>query len=192
MHIPPGFDWYAWVILPFIVFFARIADVTLGTLRIVFTSRGKRNIAPVLGFFEVFIWIVAISQIVQNLHSVTAFFGYAAGFATGTYIGLGIEERLAMGTLVLRIVLPKEGDQLAKALHEAGYGVTRVRGEGANGPVKILYTIVKRRDYAEVVEIIQRINPKAFFSAEEVRSTQAGVFPIRLQSRDGILGRIAK
>ncbi len=77
------FDWYAWVILPFLVFFARIADVTLGTLRIIFTSRGRRNLAPLLGFVEVFIWIVVVRQIVKNAHSLTAYIGYAAGFAAG-------------------------------------------------------------------------------------------------------------
>lgn len=67
-----AFDWHAWVILPFIVFFARVADVTLGTLRIIFTSHGRRNIAPLLGFVEVFIWIVIFGQIVKNANSLTA------------------------------------------------------------------------------------------------------------------------
>ena len=118
-----SFDTYAWVILPFIVFFARIADVTLGTLRIIFTSRGKRNIAPILGFVEVFIWIVVVGQIVKNVHSFTAYFGYAAGFAAGTYIGMKIEEKLALGTLVLRIILAEGGDEMAHNLREAGYGL---------------------------------------------------------------------
>ena len=78
-----GFNWYAWVVLPLIIFIARIFDVTLGTIRIIFVARGKRNLAPVLGFFEVLIWIVVISQLVQNLESFTAYIGYAAGFAAG-------------------------------------------------------------------------------------------------------------
>lgn len=175
------FDVYAWVILPFIVFFARIADVTLGTLRIIFTSRGKRNIAPLLGFVEVFIWIVVVGQIVKNVHSVTAYVGYAAGFATGTYVGMKIEERLALGTLVLRIILAQGGDEMAQRLRASGYGVTIVNGEGATGPVKLLYTIIKRKDLPVVSEIIHSVSPKAFFSVEEVRSAESGIFPIASQ-----------
>jgi uncharacterized protein YebE (UPF0316 family) len=171
-----SFDWYAWVILPIIVFIARVADVTLGTLRIVFTSRGKRNLAPILGFVEVFIWIVVVGQIVKNIHSFTAFFGYAAGFAMGTYIGLKIEEKLAIGTLVLRIILSHGGEELAAELRAAGFGVTIVNGEGASGPVKLLYTVIKRKELKAVSAIIHQNNPKTFFSVEEVRSAESGIF----------------
>lgn len=170
------FDWYAWVILPFIVFFARVADVTLGTLRIIFTSRGKRNLAPVLGFVEVFIWIVVVGQIVKNAHSLTAYIGYAAGFATGTYIGMLIEERMAMGTLILRIILSKGSDELTAALRTAGFGVTSVNGEGGQGAVKLLCTIVQRKKLNIVTGIIHEICPGAFFSVEEVRSSEMGIF----------------
>lgn len=179
-----SFDAYAWVILPFIVFFARIADVTLGTLRIIFTSRGKRNIAPLLGFVEVFIWIVVVSQIVKNAHSLTAYIGYAAGFAAGTYIGMKIEEKLAIGTLVLRIILAQGGDNLAQHLRESGYGVTIVNGEGASGAVKLLYTVIKRKDLETVAEIIHVVNPKAFFSVEEVRMAESGIFPVQTQVKE--------
>lgn len=171
------FDWYAWVILPFIVFFARVADVTLGTLRIIFTSRGKRNLAPVLGFVEVFIWIVVVGQIVKNAHSLTAYIGYAAGFATGTYIGMLIEERMAMGTLILRIILSKGSDELTAALRAAGFGVTSVNGEGGQGAVKLLYTVVQRKRLSTITNIIHEICPGAFFSVEEVRSSEMGIFP---------------
>lgn len=172
------FDVYAWVILPFIVFFARIADVTLGTMRIIFTSRGKRNIAPFLGFVEVLIWIVVVSQIVKSVTSITAYIGYAAGFAMGTYVGMKIEERLAMGTVVLRIILAQGGEEMAKHLRDSGYGVTVVNGEGSTGPVKLLYTIIKRKDMGEVSKIIHAMNPKAFFSVEEVRFAESGIFPV--------------
>jgi uncharacterized protein YebE (UPF0316 family) len=156
-----------------------VVDVSLGTLRIIFTSRGKRNLASLLGFVEVFIWIVVVGQIVQNIHSITAYIGYAAGFAVGTYIGMKIEERLALGTLILRIILSQDGDELACHLRSAGYGVTMVNGEGASGAVKLLYTVIKRRDFNTVVEIIRSICPSAFYSVEEVRSAESGIFPVK-------------
>jgi uncharacterized protein YebE (UPF0316 family) len=177
-------DWYAWVVLPLMVFFARVVDVSLGTLRIIYTSRGKRNIASLLGFVEVFIWILVVSQIVSNVHSLPAYIAYAAGFATGTFVGMKIEERLALGTMVLRIILPQGGDEMAHSLRSAGYGVTIVNGEGAAGAVKLLYTVIKRRDLEEVARIIHAKNPKAFFSVEEVRLAESGVFPVDTQVAD--------
>lgn len=170
---------YPMVILPVIIFLARIADVTLGTIRIIMVSRGKRNIAPFLGFCEVFIWIVAISQIMQSVRSFPAFLGYAAGFAAGNFVGMLVEEKLALGTVIIRVILQKGGDELAESLHAAGFGVTSVDGAGANGAVKLVYTIVKRKDLRQATDIIHQICPKAFLTIEEVRSTEEGVFPNR-------------
>jgi uncharacterized protein YebE (UPF0316 family) len=181
-----SFNWYSWVILPLIVFCARVTDVSLGTLRIIFTSRGKRNIAPLLGFVEVFIWIVVVSQVVKNVHSFPAYFGYAAGFAVGTYIGMRIDERLAIGTLVIRIILPQEGMTLAQHLRSAGYGVTVADGMGAAGEVKILFTIIQRKSLAGVVELIKEVSPKAFFTVEELRSTESGIFPVKASQMEKI------
>lgn len=172
------FNWYASVILPLIVFLARVTDVSLGTLRIIFTSRGKRNIAPLLGFVEVFIWIVVVSQVVKNVHSLPAYLGYAAGFAVGTYVGMKIEERLALGTLVIRIILAQGGENLAKRLRADGYGVTVVNGMGSGGEVKLLYTVIQRKNLEATIQVIKSINPKAFYSVEEVRTAESGIFPL--------------
>ena len=170
-------DLYTWILLPLLIFVARVIDVGLGTLRIIFTARGKRQLAPLLGFVEVFIWVAVISQMVRGVNHVVAYLAYAAGFAAGNYVGMWIENRLALGTLILRIILAHSGDELTKALHEANYGVTQVDGQGANGPVKLIYTIVRRKDLPGVLDIVHRITPKAFIAIEEVRSTEQGIFP---------------
>lgn len=174
------FDWYTWVTLPLIVFLARVTDVTLGTMRIIFVSRGRKIIAPLLGFVEVFIWITVVSQIVGSAkNNFPAYLAYAAGFAVGNYFGMVLEDKLAIGTLVVRAFLSKDGANLVKNLHEKGYGVTYVDGHGVNGPVQVIYTIVMRRELPEVVDIIQETHPKAFYTVEELRSVQQGVFPVR-------------
>ncbi len=170
-------DLFAWVILPILIFFARVTDVTLGTLRIIFVSRGKRMLAPILGFFEVLIWIVAIGQLMQNLGSVTSYLGYAAGFAAGNFVGMLIEDRLAIGSLVVRCILPAGGDEVMRLLHESGFGATEVDGQGANGPVKLIYVALKRKHLKEVTQIIHTVYPKAFLTVEDLRSVEAGVFP---------------
>jgi uncharacterized protein YebE (UPF0316 family) len=171
------FDWYTWVGLPALVFLARVVDVTLGTLRIIFTSRGKKLLAPLLGFVEVFIWVSVIAQITRQANNVAAYFAYAAGFAAGNYIGMFIENKLAMGMLVVRAIIPNHVYELTKSLSEKGYGATRVDAHGSQGPVNLIYTIVQRKDLPEVAGIIQGAYPNAFFTVEELRSVEHGVFP---------------
>lgn len=170
-------NWYEWLGLPLIIFVARVLDVGLGTIRIIFTSRGKRHLAPLLGFVEVFIWVAVISQITKTATGFPAYFAYAAGFAVGNYVGMKIEDALAIGKVVVRMILSSGGEEIAHALHESGFGATIVDGQGANGQVKLIYAIVNRRDLADVTGIINRIHPRAFLSVEEVRSSQEGVFP---------------
>ncbi len=178
---------YNRLLFPLFVFAARILDVTLGTLRIIFVSRGQRRIAPVLGFFEVLIWITAVGQIVRNIHDVSGYLAYAAGFAVGNYIGMRLEQRLGFGTVAIRIFVPQGGEELAHNLHTAGYGVTILDGRGATGPVKVLFTLIPRWALEVVTGIIHRTHPKAFFSIEEVRSTTEGVFPLARGSWQAVL-----
>lgn len=175
------FDWFAWIVLPLMIFLARIFDVTLGTLRIIFVSRGKRNLAPVLGFFEVLIWITVIGQLVQNLDSLVAYLAYAGGFAAGNYVGLWLEDRLAIGTYIVRIMTPEVGEILTQKIHEAGFGVTTVAGKGYLVPVTLLYVVVKRKSMMQIMGIIHENLPNAFVTIEEVKSTEKGIFPRTLQ-----------
>jgi uncharacterized protein YebE (UPF0316 family) len=176
-------DVFTWVIFPLLIFVARIFDVTLGTLRIIFISRGKKIIAPLLGFFEVLIWVVVISQIMQRLDNFICFIAYAAGFAAGNYVGIIIEEKLAIGMLVVRIILAKEEYELKNRLIDSGFGVTTVDAKGSSSDVKIIYTIIKRKDLDEVVNIINECDSNAFYSVEDARTVYHGIFP----SRTGIL-----
>lgn len=170
---------YTWIGLPLLIFAARIVDVSLGTVRIIFVARGQRRLAPILGFVEVFIWIVVVSQITRQANNLAAYLGYAAGFAAGNYAGMWIEARLAIGTLVVRAILPQGGEQISALLHAAGYGVTSVAGLGSNGPVQLIYTVIHRKNLAEVINLIHQANPKAFLTVEEARSVQEGIFPRR-------------
>ncbi|MHB8138487.1 MAG: DUF2179 domain-containing protein [Smithellaceae bacterium] len=169
---------FKYLILPAIIFLARICDVTLDTLRIIYVSRGMKFVAPVIGFFEVLIWLMAISQIFQNLSNPVCYIAYAGGFAMGNFIGIILEEKMAIGTVVIRIITQKNATELIDLLKCDGYGVTFVDAQGALGPVKIIFTIVKRKDVPHVLTIIRKCNPLAFFTIEDVRSVRKGVFPL--------------
>jgi uncharacterized protein YebE (UPF0316 family) len=166
------------ILISGVIFTARICDVTLDTLRIIYVSRGLKVLAASIGFFEVLIWLFAITQIFSNLSNPAYYISYASGFAMGNYIGILIEERMAIGTVVIRIITQKEAGELINVLKNDGYGVTHVDAQGALGPVMIIFTIVKRKDVEHVLEIIRKCNPLAFFTIEDVRSVRKGVFPI--------------
>lgn len=170
---------FAYVILPVMIFCARICDVTMGTLRVIFISKGIRYLAPFIGFFEVIIWLLAIGQVMNNLTNVVSYVAYGAGFATGTYIGMYIEEKISLGLTSVRIITKEDPQELMQYLRSHNYGVTSVDGEGTTGRVKMVFTIIRRQDLAHVVGIIQQFHPNAFYSVEEVKSVTEGVFPIR-------------
>lgn len=169
-------DLFSYLVLPLLIFFARIADVTVGTLRIVMVSKGQKLIAPFLGFFEVVIWLITMSKIVQNIDNWVAYVAYGAGFATGNYIGLIIEEKLAVGIVQLQIITRKSADNLIAKLKASGYGITFHEAQGANEKVAVIYTIIKRTDINTVLEIMRTYNPQAFYSIEDVKFVNKDIF----------------
>jgi uncharacterized protein YebE (UPF0316 family) len=178
----PETDWQTLLIVTALIFFARICDVTLGTLRIVFISRGQKYIAPAFAFFEILIWLFAVRQIMQNLDNVVYYFAYAAGFASGVFVGLNIEERLAMGLRLVRTITRKDATELVAALRDCDFGVTSVEAAGNSGKVNVLYSIVKRSDAARYIGTVKEFNPHAFFSVEDIRFVSEGVFPHKTKS----------
>ena len=167
---------FTWFILPLLIFLARICDVSIGTIRLIMVSKGFKIIAPILGFFEVIIWILAIGQIIQHLDNWACYIAYGAGFATGNYIGMLLEERLSLGSVIFRII-PKDDPQLLiNYLHSKNYGVTVVDGEGSMGKVRIIFSIIDRKYIDHVVEMINQFNPQAFYSIEDVKAVKEGIF----------------
>src|ERR1035437_2516381 len=162
---------FNYLVLPLMIFFARIIDVSLDTIRIVMVAKGERRIAPVLGFFEILIWLIAISTIMKHLDNWMCYVFYAGGFATGNYIGIRIEEKLAVGIVQLQIMISEESNTLINALMQAGYGITHHIAEGgaSSKSVSVIYSIISRNDLNKVIGIIREINPDAFYSIGDVR-----------------------
>lgn len=180
---------YQWVVLPSLIFASRILDVSIGTVRIIFLARGQRVLTPILGFFEILIWIVVISQVMQNLNNFIGYFAYAGGFAAGTIVGMWLEEKLAVGFLVVRIIIMHDEHHIKEHFVKAGIGVTLIDAEGINGKVKIVYSVIKRRNLDKVVGIIDKWYPGAFYSIEDARRVAEGIFPrgfLRNQLRDWV------
>lgn len=164
-------------LLPVLIFFGRIVDVTLGTLRIIFVSKGERFKAPIIGFFEVFIWVVIISQILSRANDMIAYLSYAGGYATGNYVGILIEKRIAFGIILCRVYTNRPGSKLVNLLSLKGFGATLVHGTGSKNEVDIIETVFDRNQLKKVTSVIHEFDKEAFYVIEDVRTKQRGVFP---------------
>jgi uncharacterized protein YebE (UPF0316 family) len=170
---------FSYVLVPLLIFFARVCDMSLDTIRVIFMSKSIQYLPAIIGFFEVIIYLVAIGQVMNNLTNAVCYIAYGAGFAAGTFIGMAIEERLSLGLTSVRIITKEDPTELMKFLRSHNYGVTSIDGEGGTGKVKMVFTIIKRQDLTHVIGIIKNFHPNAFYSVEEVKSVTEGVFPAR-------------
>ena len=165
---------------PLIIFFMRIGDVSLATVRMILIMRNARVWAPLIGFFEVLIWLMAAGVAIQHLDSPWHVLGYAGGFAAGNLVGLWMEERMALGFASVQVFATAQGGELAEALRAFGHGVTQLEGRGREGPVDVILSVVKRKDLPAVRALVTDLTPNAFLSVEEPTAIQKGwMFPKR-------------
>jgi uncharacterized protein YebE (UPF0316 family) len=170
---------FNWLVLPAVIFLARVSDVSIGTVRIIMIGQGRRLLASLCGFAEVSIWLLVARHVILHMPNPVCFIAYAAGFASGNYAGMWIEELMAVGTRMLRVVIDEGGEELVAALNSRGYGVTIFPARGARGAVDVLYVIFRRNDMPELLEIIRGLSPKAFYTIEDVKFASEGIFPHR-------------
>jgi uncharacterized protein YebE (UPF0316 family) len=169
-------DLFRYMLLPLFIFVARIMDVTLGTIRIIFVTKGIRKIAPIFGFFEVLIWLLAISRIMQDLDNWVCYIAYAAGFATGNFVGMYFEEKLAIGHELIRVITRKDARELIEELRTKGYGVTSVKAQGIEGEVAVIFIIARRSRIQEILDMINHFNPRALYTVESIKYVNREIF----------------
>lgn len=184
--------YYTWLVIPFLIFTARVADVSMGTVRVIFVSRGFKYLAPVVGFFEIIIWLLAIGQIMKNLSNPMCYIAYAGGFAIGNYVGICIADKLSLGLVLIRVISKKDAMPLVEQLKNENYGVTSIDGHGTSSEVKVVFTIVPRREVKSVIEQVKNFNPNAFYSIEEVGFVEKGVFPVSKSWHNAVWLRLFK
>jgi uncharacterized protein YebE (UPF0316 family) len=147
------------------------------TIRVIYISRGIKYLAPIIAFFEIVIWLLAMEVVMQDLANIANFLAFALGFAMGTYVGLVIEEKLSIGMVILRIVTTDESnEEIVAFMQSENYGVTTLDATGSRGSVKMILSLVNRTDVPRITQHIQATNPHAFFSIEDVRYVNQGVF----------------
>jgi len=174
---------WTWIILPLLIFLARIVDVSIGTVRIMFVAKGYKMLAPLIGFVEVLIWLLAMTQIMKNLSNPVTYLAFAAGFAVGNYVGIILESKIAMGIRLIRVITRQEATVLIDHLRQRNFMVTGVDAENNDGSVKVFFMIINRKDVSNVIDTIKQYNPKAFYTIEDLNYVSQ---PLRRLSRPSI------
>lgn len=164
-------------LLPLLIFAAEVCVVTLSTVRIIFLSQRQKVLAMTLGIFEVSIWLFAIGKVMQNLSDPLCYIAFASGFAIGNYLGVVIEQKLAIGNLVVRVITHKNPHHIVASLKAANLGVTSFDAHGAKGPVQVILTVIPRKELGRVVGILKNCDENVFYSVDDLQSAAAGVFP---------------
>lgn len=155
---------------PLVIFLLRVVDVSLGTTRLLLLTRGHRAGASLLGFVEILFWITAAGSAIRNLDSPWHVVGYAGGFATGTAVGMWLEAKLAIGTTTVQAICRRPAPAVATALRRLGFGVTELQGEGLEGPVDVVSTVVPRRVTPRVIQTIEIEDPDAFITLYDTQA----------------------
>lgn len=163
--------------IPLLILLARMCDVSLATLRIILSARGMKQIAPFIGFFEALIWLIAISQVMRHLDHWYNYAAYAGGFAAGTWMGIWLEGRLALGLLSVQIITTEDASDLIQRLRSDRFGVTDFAARGISGNVRLIYSVLQRKDLERMQEIVRATHPKAFISVTDIRAVSEGFLP---------------
>lgn len=160
--------------LALLILVLRILNNSIGTLRLVMVARGQRFMSSLMGFFEALIFAITVTSVVTDFDNLLLLFSYCLGFAMGSYFGLALESRLITSYVSVNIFTHNQDAPLAERLREKGYGVTTMHGEGKDGAVNILRSIVTHRDIRDMTEIVKATDPQAFVMVENTRSVLRG------------------
>lgn len=156
------------------IFFMRVINYAIGTIRMVIITRNMRFLASVFAFIEAFIFAVVIANVVTNLDDALNLFAYCLGASVGSYLGMQLESRFITSYRIVNIITHNGGHELAVLLRDKGFGVTESHGEGRDGDVLILRSVVLSKDVARMIDLSKQFDEDAFISIEEARAVQRG------------------
>ncbi|MGQ9788658.1 MAG: DUF2179 domain-containing protein [Candidatus Hadarchaeaceae archaeon] len=160
-----------WTLL---IFLARLTDVSMGTLRTILLIRGRRGIAAFSAFFEIMVWVLAVSRVITQLDRWYYLIAFAFGFASGNYLGSYMEEKIAMGYCFAYVVPSQKQTKLAEILRKKGFGVTLVKGEGLKGTEFVYNIVLRRRDTHRLLKILEAEDKSAFYTIMDVHALHGG------------------
>jgi len=166
---------FSYVLLPLLIFIARIGDVSINRIRIIYVLGGRKFTATMLGFFESFIWLMAIRQIFEHLDNWICYIAYPGGFAAGIFVGMIIEEKIAYGKVIVRIITRKDVVDLIAFLNRNQFRYTQVNAQGPDGHENLVFTVLERERLDDLLDKLKETLPTAFYTVEKVnRASESG------------------
>ena len=164
------------MLLYLLVFFAKMVEVTLATVRNVLINRGAKLQGALIGFVEVIIWVILVSTVLASIaEDPLKILFYALGFSMGNYVGVIIQNKLAIGTSCIQAVVSYDKkEEISESLRAKGFGVTNIYGEGKDGPVDVLLIYLKRKCIPEASAYIRECCPNALITVNDVRQLRNG------------------
>lgn len=152
----------------------RVIGISTSTLGTILTVQGRKLPAILVGSFSAFIYVVAIAQVVTNLSNIPNVIAYVAGYGLGTWVGMMLEQRIALGFSDVRVISVARGETVATALRQAGFGVTELYGHGQASPVGMVEAIVPRKSVPQVLRLVEEVDAQAVVAVSEARTVQRG------------------
>jgi uncharacterized protein YebE (UPF0316 family) len=153
-----------------VIFIARVLDVSLGTIRVQLIVRRKKFLAALTGFVEVLI----VSRVIQDIQHWPYVLSYAAGFATGTLLGMYMTEKLERRVVQATFICQGSQDEIEVLVRESGFALTRYDAIGRDGHVEVMDVICTSSQLARLVKLVTQIDPKAFLYTHDLASLKGG------------------
>ena len=161
------------------IFFARLIDVSLGTVRTIFTIKGRDFIASIIGFIEITVWFLVVKEALNTINNgFFIAFSYAMGFSVGTFIGGKISKKFIKSNLEVQVILSNKSDKIINELHSAGFGVTKLEVSGKNSSSYMLYINIKNNNLDKLKRLINKLDKNAFLVVNETQYVKNGYFNI--------------
>jgi uncharacterized protein YebE (UPF0316 family) len=171
-----GMETIAFIVLMNIVY------VSLFTIRIILVMKSRRLLAAFISMFEVFVYLMGLTIVLNNIDKPLNLAAYCIGWGTGVWLGIKIEEWLALGYVTLQIVVDSGSNALPIVLRDKGFGVTSWMAEGRDGSRVVMEVLAKRSLEKQLMRFIQENAPKAFVISYEPRTFRGGFWTKRLNN----------
>ncbi len=158
------------------IILAKIVEVSMATIRMVLITKGERKIGAIIAFFEVSLWVILVSTVLDNImENPLKIIAYAVGFSIGNYLGSWIEEKIGIGLAEMQVILMEsQSVPVIEKLREQGYAVTVIDGSGKNHPRKILLMYVQRNKIRECANLIKAVQENAVITVSDKKAIYGG------------------
>jgi uncharacterized protein YebE (UPF0316 family) len=162
------------ILLAVVILVLRIINSALGTVRVIVTVHQQRWLSSILAFIEALVFAIVIANVVNDLSNFLNLIAYCGGFSIGNYLGMVLETRFITSYMTATVIVHDKGREIASALRERGYGVTETTGEGRDGTVIMLHSVILQRDVPDMLKVVREVYPQAFVSVEQARTIHRG------------------